>query len=68
MYIICICIHNDLLQSQQLKVQQRDAVQQVELLENSIKVYKSEYAGAIRDTEIIRTEMEQVTRKVREAL
>ena len=51
-------------QSQQLQVQQRDAVDQVDQLEAAIKIYKSEYAGAIRDTEIIRSEMELVTRKV----
>jgi peptidoglycan hydrolase CwlO-like protein len=51
--------------SEQLQVQQQEAVVQVDELETAIKQYKSEYASAIRDTETIRTEMAIVKKKVR---
>ena len=50
-----------------LSVQQSDAIKQVAELESAITTYKAEYAAAIRDTEIIRTEMAAVTKKVSRA-
>ena len=54
-------------QSESLMVKQRDAVSQVEVLETQITQFKSEYATAIRETEIIRTEMQSVSNKVNRA-
>jgi hypothetical protein len=54
-----------ILQTGQLQVQQKAAVDQVEQLEGAIKVYKAEYAAAIRDTETIKAEMDIVTKKVK---
>jgi dynein heavy chain 1 len=54
-------------QSAALTVQQQEAVTQVAELEAAIKLYKSEYAAAIRDTETIRTEMDVVTKRVARA-
>lgn len=54
--------------SDELSVQQKDAIEQVGQLEAAIKQYKMEYATAIRDTETIRTEMETVSSKVSRAL
>lgn len=54
-------------QSAALTVQQQEAVEQVSELEGAIKLYKAEYAAAIRDTETIRAEMEVVTKRVARA-
>ena len=40
------------------------AVAEVDNLERAIKQYKMEYASAIRDTELIRGEMDSVRKKV----
>ena len=52
------------VKSAELEVQQKEALEQVAEMEAAIKVYKAEYATAIRDTETIRTEMDTVTKKV----
>jgi dynein heavy chain 1, cytosolic len=52
------------MQSRGLEDRQVKAVQLVQDLEADIKTYKNQYAAAIRDTEIIRAEMENVKRKV----
>ena len=54
-------------QSEELTVQQHEAVTQVAELEAAIKTYKAEYAAAIRDTETIRAEMDVVTKRVARA-
>lgn len=53
--------------SRELEIQQQEAVQNVQELENAIKRYKAEYAAAIRDTEIIRSEMDIVKMRVSRA-
>eukprot|EP01039_Chlorochromonas_danica_P002781 gene2781-3035_t len=54
-------------QSKEMAVRQQDAVAEVSHLEDAIKTYKIEYAAAIRETEIIRTEMDSVSRRVSRA-
>jgi dynein heavy chain 1, cytosolic len=54
-------------QSQDLVTKHEDAIQEVAELEEAIKTYKSEYAAAIRETEIIRTEMDSVSKRVSRA-
>ena len=46
----------------------KTAIGQVQDLENEIKQYKADYAISVRDTEMIRTEMETVTIKVNRAV
>jgi dynein heavy chain 1, cytosolic len=53
--------------SSELQAKQQEAVKQVQTLEKDIQRYKAEYAAAIRDTEIIRGEMEVVKKKVSRA-
>jgi dynein heavy chain 1 len=53
--------------SKALEIQQQEAVANLLQLEGLIKQYKADYAAAIRDTEIIRSEMETVTTKVSRA-
>lgn len=48
----------------EMEIKQKETMEQVVLLEQSIKQYKTEYASAIRDTEIIRAEMDVVSKKV----
>ena len=55
------------LKSQDLVVCQQAAVKEVEELERAIKTYKVEYAAAIRETEIVRGEMQSVTKRVSRA-
>lgn len=54
-------------QSQDLVHRQKLAVAEVDSLEGAIKQYKMEYACAIRDTELIRGEMDSVRKKVNRA-
>jgi dynein heavy chain 1 len=55
------------LKSQDLTVRQQEAVVEVGELEGAIQTYKSEYAAAIRETEIIRGEMQSVSKRVSRA-
>ena len=55
------------VKSDTLIKQQKQALIEVNELEEAIKLYKVEYAMAIRDTEIIRNEMEIVIKKVNRA-
>lgn len=48
----------------EMEIKQKETVEQVSQLEQSIKQYKAEYASAIRDTETIRAEMDVVSKKV----
>ena len=52
------------VQSHELELKQQEAIAQVEEMEAAIKQYKAEYAAAIRETQIIRAEMESVIKKV----
>ncbi len=51
----------------ELVVKQKEAIEQTAELEAAIKQYKVDYAAAIRDTEIIRAEMDSVSKKVSRA-
>ena len=51
----------------ELVVKQKEAIEQTTELEMAIKQYKIDYAAAIRDTEIIRAEMDSVSKKVSRA-
>lgn len=51
-------------QSQDLVERQQQAVTEVAELEDKIKTYKLEYATAIRETEVVRSEMENVSKRV----
>ena len=53
--------------SEELDVGRQEAIKNVAELENMIKQFKTDYAIAIRDTEQIRKEMEEVTKKVARA-
>lgn len=53
--------------SETLEILQKETVAQAAELEAAIKQYKLDYASAIRDTEMIRTEMDGVTKKVQRA-
>lgn len=55
------------VKSVELEVQQKDAIAQVTELEADIKQYKVDYATAIRETEIIRSEMDSVAKKCQRA-
>ncbi|RYH06718.1 hypothetical protein EON65_42550, partial [archaeon] len=54
-------------QSKGLAEKQEQAVDEVGRLESAIATYKSEYAAAIRETEIIRAEMNSVSKRVSRA-
>ena len=54
-------------QGQDMQARQKETVEQVAALEAAIAQYKLEYASAIRDTETIRSEMSNVSRKVARA-
>lgn len=54
-------------QSKDLVERQHQAVEEVSELEAMIKQYKLEYATAIRETEIVRAEMESVSKRVSRA-
>ena len=54
-------------ESSSLEAKQKGVLDEIEQLESDIKRYKTEYASAIRDTELIRTEMVTVTKKVSRA-
>jgi dynein heavy chain 1 len=51
----------------ELVVKQKEAIEETSELEAAIKQYKVDYAAAIRDTEIIRAEMDSVSKKVSRA-
>ena len=53
--------------SREAEVGREKALKNVEDLESAIKQYKTDYAIAIRDTELIRTEMTVVTKRVARA-
>lgn len=53
--------------SETLEILQKETVAQATELEAAIKQYKLDYASAIRDTEMIRSEMTGVTNKVQRA-
>lgn len=54
-------------ESNELEASQKQAVEEVAQLEDILATYKLEYAAAIRETEIIRAEMELVVKKVSRA-
>ena len=53
--------------SEQLEIEQSMAMTEVEELQSSIAQYKKEYASAIREAELVRNEMNVVTKKMKRA-